>query len=76
VAEPGASEMMRSVADQTVIDDAHLLEIGRLAVAAGRIEADLVHIAEVLVSPDVPSIGSTIGGKQRFSSVAKLARES
>jgi hypothetical protein len=66
--------MIGRMSEQPVIDNAHLLEIGRLAVAAGRIEATLVYIAEVLVSPDVPSIGSTIVGKQQFSSVAKLAK--
>jgi hypothetical protein len=62
------------MADKSVIDDAHLVAIGRLAVAAGQIEANLVYITELLVAPDVPSIGSAIVGKQQFSSVAKLAK--
>jgi hypothetical protein len=55
-------------------DHAHLVLIGRLAVAAGQIESTMEGIAATLVSPRPSAVGYAVTRSQQFARLVSLAR--
>ena len=60
---------------EPLLGTTHLAEIGKLTVLTAQIEAHVVSVTAMLVSPDITEIGHAVAGKQHFFPLLQLAKQ-
>jgi hypothetical protein len=68
-----AAEKPEDPVTDSTLDTAHLVELGRMTVAAAAIEYHMAGIAAALVSPDTTEVGHLVVRRVSFSQLAEMS---